>query len=77
MGVRGVKLENRANCCQERAIPVVVEVSVDGETWTQVARRDEPFTTWKPSFPEVATRYVRLRVPRRTAFHLRDFQILS
>jgi hypothetical protein len=75
--VRGIKLENRGSCCQERAIPLVVEVSVDGKSWTEVARRSEHFTSWKASFGRAAARYVRLRVLRHTMFHLESVEVLG
>ena len=68
--VHRIEVVNRGDCCAERATPLVAEVSTDRVTWTQVARREEPFGTWKASFPARLARYVRLRAARHTALHL-------
>ena len=60
---------------QDRAVPLLVEVSTDQTSWTQVARRDTNFVTWTATFPPTIARYVRLRVPRTTYFHLDDVQV--
>ena len=68
--VRRIEVVNRGDCCADRATPLVAEVSTDRVTWTQVARREEPFGTWKASFPARVARYVRLRAARHTVLHL-------
>jgi hypothetical protein len=57
-----VVVENRQDCCFERAVPLVVSVSDDQKTWREVARRAETFTTWEAKFARVRARYVRLQV---------------
>lgn len=73
--VHQVEVTNRSDCCQERAIPLIVEVSVDDKQWIQVARRDTDFSFWKASFPKQKARYVRLRVPRMSALHFDDVAV--
>jgi hypothetical protein len=73
--VQKLYVKNRADCCQERAIPLVVELSNDRANWQMVARRDSPFLLWEPSFSPVDARYVRLRVLRFTAFHLEQVKV--
>jgi F5/8 type C domain len=73
--VASVDILNRQDCCGERAIPLVVELSNDGKTWREVARRDELFTQWKAAFSAQDARYVRLRVPRKTYLHLQGIGI--
>jgi F5/8 type C domain len=68
-------VKNRADCCQERAVPLLIEVSLNRSNWQQVARRDSPFAFWEPSFSPVEARYVRLRVPRFTALHLEQVTV--
>jgi hypothetical protein len=69
-------IENRTDCCQERALPMVIEASTDGQHWHELARRTEAFSTWEPSLSSSASaRYVRLRVERVTLFHLRRVEI--
>ena len=73
--VHRLGVKNRADCCQERALPLVIEVSLNQSNWQQVARRDSPFAFWEPSFSPVEARYVRLRVPRFTALHLEQVTV--
>jgi hypothetical protein len=68
--IRGLELENRLDCCQVRAVPLFVDVSVDGKHWHNVARRDAPFQHLRLGFPAVRAKLVRLRVERETYFHL-------
>ncbi|MEO7669041.1 MAG: discoidin domain-containing protein [Polyangia bacterium] len=73
--VHRVEVTNRSDCCAERAIPLIVEVSVDDKQWIQVARRDTDFAAWTATFPKQKARYVRLRVPRSTTLHFDDVVI--
>jgi hypothetical protein len=68
--VRRIEVDNRPDCCQDRAVPLVAEVSTDRKSWRQVARRDSDFSTWIAKFPRTSARYVRLRAPRTTMLHL-------
>jgi hypothetical protein len=65
-----VKVENREDMGLNRAVPLVLEASDDHTTWTEVARREESFSTWSASFAPHTARWVRLRVTRRSQFHL-------
>lgn len=73
--VKKLLVKNRMDCCGERALPLVVEASIDGNAWTQLARRDEPFTEWTVAFPPTELRFVRFSVPRRTLLHLSRVQV--
>lgn len=73
--VRRLHVTNRVDCCAERAVPLLVEVTNDRSSWQQVARTDAPFVEWTPSFAPVKARYVRLRVPRFTTFHLEAVKV--
>ena len=70
--VHRVEVTNRSDCCSERVVPLVVELSTDHQKWKEVARQTKDFTTWTAKFPAQKTRYVRLRVPRTTVFHLEE-----
>jgi hypothetical protein len=65
-----VEVLNREDCCPDRALPLVVEVGTDQKSWRVVARRSEPFSSWRAEFKPVTARYVRLRVPRHSILHL-------
>ena len=70
-----IDVSNRADCCQERAVPLIAEISMDRVHWKEVGRQTKEFTTWKAKFPRTDARYVRLRVPRQTYFGFADVSI--
>lgn len=70
-----VSVQNRSDHLPERAVPLVLEVSDDQASWKELARRDELFSTWRPSFPTTTARFVRLRVPRRSFLHLESVRV--
>lgn len=65
-----IEVVNREDCCPERAVPLIVEVSNDKAKWKEVARRTDTFREWETKIKPTTARYVRLRVDRRTSFHL-------
>jgi hypothetical protein len=65
-----VEVINRRDCCQERALPTVVEVSSDRTRWKEVSRRTESYSTWRAKFAPATARYVRVRVARHSYLHL-------
>jgi hypothetical protein len=73
--IHRVEITNRVDCCTERAIPLVVETSTDRVQWKPAGRRDSDFSTWTAEFAPRIARYVKLSVPRNTAFHLQDVAI--
>ncbi len=54
----------------DRAVPLILEVGDDRETWRTLGRQDESFSVWSPRFEPTTSRYVRLRSPRTTMLHL-------
>ncbi|HEY1533876.1 MAG TPA: discoidin domain-containing protein [Polyangiaceae bacterium] len=73
--ISSVRVENRKDCCSERAVPLTVEVSTNHKDWKTVARQAEDFTTWKVSFGSVDARWVRLQAHRQTYLHLAEVRI--
>jgi F5/8 type C domain-containing protein len=73
--IGNVTIVNRADCCPDRAIPVALELSSDGEHWREVARRITSFRTWSATFAATPARYVRLRALRRTFLHFSDVRV--
>lgn len=65
-----IEVENRKDCCADRAVPLVLEVSDDRARWREVARRGDPFESWRARFEPVSARFVRARVGRRSVLHL-------
>jgi hypothetical protein len=68
--VSHVEVDNRADSDSDRAVPLRVELSLDGQRFWTVAQIDEPFTTWNAAFTKQPARYVRLMVMRRSILHL-------
>lgn len=73
--VQKVRVKNRSDGFQERAVPLVLELSEDGKVWRQVARQEEVFSTWEVPVPMLVTRYVRLRVDRVSTLHLESVEV--
>jgi F5/8 type C domain-containing protein len=74
--VSGVEIDNRLDCCLERAKTLVVEVSNDQRRWKQVAQHDGEFMTLRRHFSTVKARYVRIVVPQQAAIlHLSQVRI--
>lgn len=65
-----VEVKNRRDCCQDRALPGLIEVSTDHQHWKEVSRRTESFNEWRAVFKPTTARYVRFRVGRRSVLHL-------
>jgi hypothetical protein len=74
--ISAIFVENRRDCCGERAVPLVVEVSTDNKRWKEVARQTRDFTTFAKRFSRVKARYVRLRVDRASILHLATVRVL-
>jgi hypothetical protein len=73
--IKRIDLTNRQDCCFDRTVPLVAEVSLDRAQWTEVGRRVEEFSEWSLKFPPRQARYVRLRIARPSTFHLKDVVI--
>jgi hypothetical protein len=70
-----VVVYNRADCCQERAVPLRIEVGDDTQHLRQVGERTEQFEQWKLDFPPTNARYVRLTDLSAKAFHLSEVEV--
>jgi F5/8 type C domain len=65
-----IEVVNRRDCCPDRAVPLVVEVSNDAQAWREVARQNTTFNTWDTRIAPTRARYVRARALRKTWLHL-------
>jgi hypothetical protein len=72
--LHSISVENRTDCCSERALPLLVETSDDGKTWREQVRTDRPFYVFRHPL-DVKARYLRLRVAAHTYLHLRSVSI--
>jgi hypothetical protein len=70
-----VSVKNRIDCCQDRAVPMVIEVSMDRKHYVEVAQRDKIFDLWDARFQGRTARYLRLTVTRRTFLHLEHVEV--
>jgi hypothetical protein len=75
--ISGLDIRNRTDCCQERAVPLVAQVSVDHLNFQEIARQPEQFLNWKPAFQPVRARWVKLHVPRHSILHLARVRVLK
>jgi hypothetical protein len=67
--LHSIEVENRTDCCYERAVPLVVETSLDQASWFEQARTDRAFGTWSSTLHGRA-QFVRLRADKKTYLHL-------
>ena len=71
-------IETRADCCQERALPLNVEIldSQGGSpAWKLIAQRRSPFSVWGFSVEPVRARTVRVRLAGSGMLHLKRIAI--
>ncbi len=74
--VSGIEIDNRLDCCSERAVPLAVAVSTDKKNWKEVARKTSEFTNWRQSFDTERARYVKIHIPLPSAIlHLSRVRI--
>jgi F5/8 type C domain len=73
--IRSVEIYNRFDCCQTRALPLLVEVSTDGAAFEAIARRTETFTLWKVSLAAKPVRFLRLTDEGNNFFHLAEVEV--
>ena len=72
--VRRVLIENRSDCCEERALPLNVEIP--GASSPRIlCQRRSPFEVWTCSVKDVTTRRLRIRHPGKAMFHLRRIEV--
>ncbi|HEX3597694.1 MAG TPA: discoidin domain-containing protein [Polyangiaceae bacterium] len=74
--VHHIDIYNRSDCCQERAVPLEAEVSVDGSKYRSMAQMKYPFEFWSAPLPGgTKARYVRLVHTSALYFHLAEVEV--
>lgn len=68
--VRRIEVRNRTDVAGARAVPLVIELSRDAKSWTEVARKQEDFTVWETDFSPTEARFLRARAEANTWLHL-------
>jgi hypothetical protein len=76
VNVSAVRVINRKDCCPDRAIPLVVELSSDQKQYREVLRRTRTFMSFRGDFPTQRARWVRVRALRKTWLHLQGVRVL-
>jgi hypothetical protein len=75
-----IKVYNRMDGWFDDCLPLVVEVSLDGKTYDEVARRETHFGTSPPWIVDAGGRpgrYVRLRVARKSYLALSEVEVFG
>jgi hypothetical protein len=70
-----VVVYNRAECCQDRATPLRLEVSDDGVNFKKVVDRTEEFDVWTAKGLDVKGRYVRLHHLGSNFLHFAEVEV--
>jgi hypothetical protein len=73
--IRRVEVFNRPDCCKERAVPLRLEVSTDGTTFSQVLQHTTVFDQWSAHFPPTAAVFVRLTHVGSGHLHLSEIEV--
>ncbi len=74
--IREIRIENRSDCCIERAMPLNVEIPDGG--WSLICQRRAPFSTWTchPKQP-VRARTIRVSLPAGGMLHLKKVSVFE
>jgi hypothetical protein len=75
-----VNVHNRVDGWFDECLPLLVELSTDGKTYTELGRREEHFDAdppWVVDGHREPARYVRLRVPRRGYIALSEVEVFG
>ncbi len=70
-----ITIYNRLDCCEGRATPMVLKISRDGQTYSQVARRDVPFVRWDVELENQRARYIRAESLANEFLHLNEIEV--
>ena len=73
--LREVIVYNRVDCCQDRIVPLVVETSLDGKTFSKLASRKHKFETWAMPGARREARFVRIRSERTAELVLTEVEV--
>lgn len=71
VSVHSVAIDNRVDCCSNRASPLVIETSRDHQQWRVAATQRNSFDRWRAALHGQPTRWLRLRVLRESHLHLK------
>ena len=66
---------NRIDCCTDRADPLALQLSQDGERFIEVARRTGQFDKWAATMALHSARFIRAQVPKEGCLHLTEIEV--
>ena len=78
VAITRVKVYGRGDCCFDQSIPLAVETSMDGVTYTKIGERTEQFSQFSPWVVKptsVVARYVRLRTLRNSVLVMSEVEV--
>ena len=70
-----VVVYNRNDCCNDRGLPLAIEVSDDDRNYRVIAEQRNTFLIWTAKNLRARGRYVRLRAAATTYLHLAEVEI--
>ncbi|NUP13599.1 MAG: discoidin domain-containing protein [Polyangiaceae bacterium] len=74
--VHRIEIDNRVDCCKDRALPLLVEVAGEDRTYSPVAEKTDVFDHWDVDLPAgTRARFVRLTALRKTMLHLHSIRV--
>jgi hypothetical protein len=75
IALREVVVHNRKDCCQDVAVPLIVETSEDGRRFKELSTRKHEFAVWAVDGGRRKARHVRVRAKRKTELVLSEVEI--
>jgi hypothetical protein len=75
-----IKVYGRGDCCFDQSIPLALEVSSDGVSYSKIAEKTDQFSEvnpWVIHPTALVTRYVRLRTERRSYLALGEVEVFG
>jgi hypothetical protein len=78
--IGSIRVYSRVDGARRDQLPLVVQLSEDGQSFRQIGRRDEMFTSelpWNVPMKESPTRYIRLTVPRKASLGLAEVEVFQ
>jgi hypothetical protein len=71
-----IEIFNRPDCCQDRAVPLSVQLSSDGKNYVTVEHRVRVFYRWRIELPSgTRARFVRVKHEASGFFHLSEIEV--
>lgn len=74
--ISSITVENRSDCCTDRAVPLSAEIAGEDRQFREVGRQVEDFQSWTLEVPPgTRARWLRLSAQRTTMLHLQEIRV--